>query len=71
MATRISVTVNDAVTQSAAKLGVQLKEKQREALLEFCLGKDVCISSNGIWKVNDLCQIKIDKICRLLRTKKV
>ena len=44
MATRISVTVNDAVTQSAAKLGVQLKEKQREALLGFCLGKDVFVS---------------------------
>lgn len=37
-------SIDDAVTQSAAKLGIELKEKQREALLAFCEGKDVFVS---------------------------
>lgn len=43
MSTTIS-SINDAVTQSAAKLGIELKEKQREALLAFCQGRDVFVS---------------------------
>jgi len=38
------VSIDDTVAQSAAKLGVTLKEKQREALLGFCQGNDVFVS---------------------------
>ena len=37
-------SVSDAITLSATKLSVELKEKQREALLRFCLGRDVFVS---------------------------
>ena len=37
-------TISDAIILSATKLGVELKEKQREALLNFCLGRDVFVS---------------------------
>ena len=37
-------TVSDAIILSATKLGVELKEKQREALLNYCLGRDVFVS---------------------------
>ena len=43
MSTTISA-IDDAVTQSAAKLGFDLKEKQREAVLGFCQGRDVFVS---------------------------
>jgi len=38
------IPVDDAINQSAASLGVQLKEKQREALLGFCQGSNVFVS---------------------------
>ena len=43
MSTIISA-IGDAVTQSATKLGFELKEKQREAVLGFCQGRDVFVS---------------------------
>ena len=43
MSTTISA-IGDAVTQSATKLGFELKEKQREAVLGFCQGRDVFVS---------------------------
>ena len=42
-----SVSIDDAVTQSAVKLGVQLREKQREALLGFCQENDVFVFSTN------------------------
>ena len=36
--------MDDAITQSAAKLGFELREKQRQALLGFCQGRDVFVS---------------------------
>ena len=36
--TKRIVSIDDAVTRSAVKLGVQVREKQREALLGFCQG---------------------------------
>ena len=42
--TERSVSIDDAVTQSAVKLGVRVREKQREALLGFCQGNDVFVS---------------------------
>jgi len=39
-----SVSVKEAVTESAMKLGVQLWERQREALVGFCCGSDVFVS---------------------------
>jgi len=38
-----SAAIDDAITQSADKLGVTLKEKQREALHGFCQGNDVFV----------------------------
>ena len=41
----ISVSaVNDAIMHSAAILGIELKEKQHEAILSFCQGRDVFVS---------------------------
>ena len=37
-------SVSGAITLSPTKLSVELKEKQREALLRFCLGRDVFVS---------------------------
>ena len=45
-----SVSIDDAVTQSAVKLGVQLREKQREAILGFCQGNDVVSLPTGYGK---------------------
>ena len=42
MSTTISA-IGDAVTQSQ-QLGFELKEKQREAVLGFCQGRDVFLS---------------------------
>jgi len=39
-----SVSVEEAVTESAVKLGVLLWEKQREALVGFCRGSHVFVS---------------------------
>ena len=43
MSAAISV-IDDAVTKSAAKFGFELKEKQHQALLGFCQGRDVYVS---------------------------
>ena len=37
-------SVSVTITLSARKLSIELKEKQREALLKFCLGRDVFVS---------------------------
>ena len=59
MSTAISV-MDDAITQSAAKLGFELREKQRQALLGFCQGRDVFVSSHWLWEIDNLCPFTND-----------